>query len=385
MSLPDKKVRALINMMNSTSKFTLPAVKPLMDCFDLAMDEQTLDFLLEAGVGPYTWEDLKTVYQRLFPSADSETEWQPFLDYILEMSFIYPTADKSQYVMATIFPGWIELSSSGVGPRDEKKKAILARFMDYWKLLKLINIAPVRMWENYIRTKNRDTDTPGMSTYISRGSKEVSLNTPLTSAQEIRAAGEVYQLLARHKDEIAVMNCMCRLHKEAEGGHCEQGLPMEGCVTLGSVSRQLVEYGAARHLTFEEACELMDDMERHGCVHTTYHYGNNSGREELAICNCCKDCCILYGSSRDGSLSQVFVKSFYSPRMIDESRCVGCSQCGRFCPTDAVYYDKALKKLVFHYDKCIGCGQCVNQCKFSVREMFPDERNVFVRTPKKQV
>ena len=89
-----------------------------------------------------------------------------------------------------------------------------------------------------------------MTTYMSRGSREISLNTPLTSQQEILAAGDVYELLARHKDEIA-------------------------------------------------------------------------------ICNCCKDCCILYGSSRDGSISQVFVKSFYSPEMIDEGRCAGCDACGR--------------------------------------------------------
>ena len=314
-------------------------------------------------------------------AADMQTEWQPFLDEILEMSFLYPGPDEGKYVMATIFPGWIELSSSGVGPRDDKKKVILTRFMDYWKLLKLLNIAPVRAWENYARTRDKDTNIPGMTTYMSRGSREISLNTPLTSEQEILAAGDVYGLLARHKDEIAVMNCMCRLHKD----HCEQGLPLEGCVTLGSISQQLVEYGAARHLTFDEACRLMDDMEKHGCIHTTYHYGNSSDREEIAICNCCKDCCILYGSSRDGSISQVFVKSFYSPEMIDENRCVGCNTCGRYCPTDATYYDKAQKKLIFHYDRCIGCGQCVVQCRLDVRRMVPDVRNVYVKTPKKRV
>ena len=383
MSLPEKKVRDLIKLMNSVSKFHLPAVKPLMDCFDLAMDERTLDFLLAAGTGPYTRQELKTVYERLFRPEDPDGEWPPFLGEILQMSFIYPTPDNSQYLLAPIFPGWIELSSSGVGEPDEKRKAILARFMDYWQLLRLINIPPVRMWDNYIKTKNKDVDVPGMTTQVSRGSREISLNTPLTSQQEIRAAGEVYQLLARHKDEIAVMNCMCRLHKQAEGGHCELDLPMEGCVTLGPVSRQLVENGMARALTFDEAFAMMDEMERKGCVHTTYHYGNRSDREELAICNCCKDCCLLYGGYQQGYLSKVQVRSFYVPQMVDEKNCVGCGRCGRYCPTDATWYDKAQKKLVFHYENCIGCGQCVNQCKFDVRKMVPDERNVFVKTKKK--
>ena len=71
--------------------------------------------------------------------------------------------------------------------------------------------------------------------------------------------------------------------------------------------------------------------------------------------------------------------------MIDESRCVGCNKCGKKCPTQATYYDKENKKLVFNYDICIGCGQCVNQCKFDVREMVLDERSVFVPTKEERL
>ena len=31
--------------------------------------------------------------------------------------------------------------------------------------------------------------------------------------------------------------------------------------------------------------------------------------------------------------------------MIDEGRCVGCNACGRYCPTDATWYDKVQKGL----------------------------------------
>ena len=184
MSLPEKKVRALIKLMNSVSKFRLPAVKPLLDCFELAMDERTLDFLLAAGTGPYTADELKDVYRRLFGPADVETEWSPFLDGVLEMCFLYPTPDKSQYVLAPIFPGWIELSSSGVGPQDEKRKAILNRFMDYWKLMRLLNIAPVRMWDNYVKTRDTGSRKSWFSATITAlAAASVSISAGLMCAR----------------------------------------------------------------------------------------------------------------------------------------------------------------------------------------------------------
>lgn len=383
MRLPEKKVKELIHLMNSMSTASIPAQKPIIEMFNIAMDEKMLDYLLKLGKETYTTGGLKAVYHDMYEGTDED--WQTFYSELMEMSFVHPKSNQERYLyhVSPIFPGWVEFSTGG--PLTEKREAILDKFMEFWGILKTMNIAPVRYIKNMRGVKRMERgDSPRVSTYISKG-REIQLNQPLTSEQVVFAAGDIYKLLEKNKNEIAVMNCFCRQHKMIhEGETCGFDLPLEGCISLGAVSRQLVENGVARHLPYEEALQLMDEFQRKGAIHTTFHYGNDANhQEELIICNCCIDCCLLYKGYREGGLSNIFTRSYYSPKMIDESKCVGCNICGRFCPTEATYYDKQNKKLIFDYEKCIGCGQCVNQCKFDVREMVSDERPVFVKTKKK--
>lgn len=382
MKLPEKKVKELIARMNSLTEVKIPPMKPILECFEIGMDEKMLDFLLACGVEERTMEQLQNIYRNQFGEDDFNANWKSVWQDIYEMSFLVPgEQDSSKFMLATIFPGWIELSVSG--PLNEKRKAIVAKFMEFWTLLKKLNIAPVRFITNIQGVKERDSKTPHMSTYLSGSVKEISLNQPLTSEHQVRIAGDIYQLLARHRDDIAVMNCICRTYKQMEGGDCDRGMPLEGCINIGPLSRQLVDNGISRKISFEEACGLIEEFDKKGAIHTTFHYGSDADKEAINICNCCNDCCLLYGGYKQGYLSKVFVKSFFSPRMIDETRCVGCNKCGKYCATGATYYDKAAKKLVFDYDSCVGCGQCVAQCSFGVREMVPDERSVFAKTKKK--
>ena len=383
MRLPEKKVKKLIGMMNSITQVTIPPMKPILEIFDMAMDEKMLDYLLRVGVEERTMKDLKKLYVRMYGKEDYEKNWPSFWKEIYEMSFLLPgEKDSSRFMLATIFPGWIELSVSG--PLNEKRAAIIEKFMEFWDLLRKINIAPVRLITDAIGMKEKKTQTPRMSTFVSTGSREVSLNRPLTSEHQVRIAGDIYELLAKHKDNLSVMNCICRTHKQISGGgDCDFGLPLEGCLNIGPLSHQLVDNGISRKLTYEEACDLIEEFEKKGCIHTLFHYGSDTDKEAINVCNCCNDCCLLYSSYQKGYISKVFVKSFYSPAMIDEARCVGCNLCGKYCATGATYYDKKARKLVFDYESCVGCGQCVTQCKFDVRKMVPDERAVFAKTKKK--
>lgn len=359
--------------------------------FNLAMDEKMLDYLLGIGTEYQTKEELQAVYHEMF--GGTEADWAAHWEEVLAMSFVHPKSNEERhlYGLSLIFPGWVEFYTSG--PTNEKRTAILNKFMEFWGVLKKMNVGPMRLLNDYKSANlSKNGIPPRFSTYLSTGKpaestgqgKEISLNQPLESRQEIRPAGDIYKLLEKNKDEIAVMNCFCRSYKKLSGGDpCEFDLPVEGCISLGALSRQVVENGVARHVPYEEAVAMMEEFEKKGCIHTAFHYKNNADYEEIVICNCCVDCCLLYNGYRQGGLSKVYARSYYKPEVIDESRCVGCNVCAKYCPTEATYYDKKAKKLVFNYEKCVGCGQCVNQCKFDVRQMVKDQRDVFVKTKKK--
>ena len=52
--LDTKKVKELIGMMNSMSNSSIPAQKPIIEMFNLAMDEKMLDYLIEMNTKSYS-------------------------------------------------------------------------------------------------------------------------------------------------------------------------------------------------------------------------------------------------------------------------------------------------------------------------------------------
>lgn len=378
MSLPETKVKELIALMNSVSNGGIPPQPPIIELFNLAMDEQTLDYLLAVGNEPRTVEALESIYTDM-----GGQDWPAFWEHILQMSFLHPKnhTERHLYQITPIFPGWVEFFTAG--PRTPEREAVLNKFLEFWNSLRAYNRSPMReMLDGATQKDIANGVPPKMTTRtVLDDQRSIALNQPLQSVQEVLTAGDVYDLLAKHPNEIAIANCFCRQYKKINtDADCGQGIPLESCIGIGVIAKHLVDNGTARYISYEEALQKMAQFEDHGCIHTTFHNHNDANDEAIAICNCCSDCCLLYNGYRTANISKIYVRSFYSPEMIDETRCVGCDKCGKVCPTRATYYDKAAKKLLFDYDKCIGCGQCVHQCKFEVRRMAKDSRDVFLKT-----
>lgn len=402
MALDKKKVKKLIALMNSSNLVEIPPMGPIIECFEIAMDQQTVDYLLTLGIEPHTVPELKAMFCEQFKNDyhDLDAAWNSQWAKIKEWSLLMPLTDGERWELASIFPGWIELGTSG--PSNPKRDAVTKSFMKFWKLLHTINVAPVRALMDKQSLKEI-TEGPGhmgvipttakagakakreaeaaKAEAIARGEnpRRVELNAEITSEQQVLTANSVFELLDKVGDDVAVMNCICRRHAQMEGkGECGMHIPVESCMAFGTVSKHLVANGVARQLTHDEAWDMLEEFERQGCIHTTYHYSNNAENDLMVVCNCCTDCCLLYGGWQQGYISKIGVKALSMPVTVCAENCTGCNLCGKYCPTYAIHFDDELGEVVFNPEKCIGCGQCVTQCRFGVREMEDNVRNVFV-------
>ena len=408
----DKAV-SLGKLMNAKSKFAIPLVQCILDCFEIVFTEEEIDYMLLMKDGCYTQEELMSMwaakeghnlsiecFKDNIKAADEKEESQNkihddviskykiLFESIRNKCGIWESSRKGVYDLAPIFPGWIELYASG--ELNDNRKKLLLKFSEFEELLKSLNIAPIRAYMNHINTKNMEKEEGRMSAIVTdrrndlpERKKKITIGKPVGAEQAVYITGEVMDILNRNKDDLAVMNCFCRTMEMLKGNSCDYDMPIESCMAVGRMAAQLVKAGVARHVTYEEAVALVDKLEQKGCIHTLYHYGTYSRNDEIVLCNCCVDCCFLYGSFRKGALSQLLLKSYYRPEKVEGISCTGCNRCGQFCPTGATYYDKNENTLVYKADECIGCGQCVTQCPVSCRQMVKDERNIFIKTRRK--
>ena len=383
--LPEEKVIQLIEKMNSITSVAIPPQKPVIELFDLAMDEKMVDYLLAVGCEVHTLAQLKEIYFSLFEK--DEEAWDAHWKEVMLRGFIHQESheERDKWILTPIFPGWIEFFT--LGPKDPVRDAVVEKFMEFWGQLTLMNKFPFRqISDSKMKKQIKAGMAPRFTVYPSETArtKEVVLNQKITTVPETHTKYSVLQILEKHKDELCVGNCLCRTHKQiSTGKDCDYDIPLQSCMMVGAIADNLIKNGSARKISFEEAKDLIEEFDKKGCVHSSFHYKNDANLDEFAICNCCTDCCINYGDYRNGALSKVYTRSFYKPEIIDITRCVGCDVCGKYCPTRATYYDKKKKKLVFDYSKCVGCGQCITQCKFDVRKLVRDERDVFATTHKK--
>lgn len=160
----------------------------------------------------------------------------------------------------------------------------------------------------------------------------------------------LYDQLRQTSDYAAVSGCPCRLI-ERHGDHgnaCD--CPTDCCMSFGEMARWAVEQKHARHVTLDEAIQILEECAEAGVVHT--------GLPGVILCNCCKHACVNLYAMKMGKMHTYSKNHFFA--LADSETCTSCGTCVERCPVGAVQLEKTA---VVDQDKCIGCGVCAAGCE----------------------
>ena len=214
-----------------------------------------------------------------------------------------------------------------------------------------------------------------------KGLRALPVDGTIEDTRQIWPYEEVAKVLD-DMDYFAVSQCACRHRKQLDPDSTSCNHLMETCFHFGTLGRYTVENGMGREITKEECKEMLRQCAEDGLVHGL---SNVSDRPDT-LCNCCKDCCLMFEAFHILKHAEGMAPSNYLARSDAES-CIGCGTCVRRCPMEAIHLEdhpgardrvtrittedgnvkelknKTGKVAVINRDICIGCGVCAYKCQ----------------------
>jgi NAD-dependent dihydropyrimidine dehydrogenase PreA subunit len=180
---------------------------------------------------------------------------------------------------------------------------------------------------------------------------------------------------------FSVSTCPCRQRKklDPDSPDCQYPGPdgsYEVCLHFDRLSEYIVTSGLGREITRAEAGEILRRCAGAGLVH-----GISNWREGPdTICNCCRDCCLLFEGFHKLGQTESFTPSDYMVS-VNEATCIGCGLCVKRCHMGALSLEerpgakgrvtviegrelrnKGGKVCALQPELCIGCGVCAYTC-----------------------
>ncbi len=379
-----KKFKKLARMMNQQTTSYAHPMKSMFKIFDLMLTAEETDFLLHMGKSFYTRRELES------HSGLPSEEFSGMLDGLIRKGIIFTDQEKGQelvFFLAPILPGWFEMVLCGGGetPKHQEFSRLLD---DYFNEAKALNFFPLRSFMNLFF--RRDGAHRTVAVIVPEKKKKKADNKKVIEVKkEIQAAPmtvypkkNVRELIEKYGSEenISLVQCFCRLRKKRAGDPCEFKIPIESCIVLGRFSNHIAKYGFGKKITKQEAHDVMDVVEKKGALHQVFYVRENIGEPEIAICNCCRDCCEVFRLYYRG-ITPLVIRSFYIARIAEGGTCNGCGLCVKPCPVQAITI--ADDMAIINEPFCIGCGQCALKCTQDAVELEYSERDVFLPTLKK--
>ena len=380
---PDRarSLRKLAELMNTRHKRPFPVTDPLLRCFDVALTPEETEFLIKLGTGPCTLDTAASL------SALPADRFRAFFEGLVRKGFLWPQGTRDEreaFALAGIMLGWFEIYLSD-GAETPEKREFARRLDDLFKSYKKMNTFPLRNLLNYKarRTEPHQSIVSAASRPERGAGRTIEVGKTIDAGlMKVYPAGTVEELIEKYGDgnRIAVGHCFCRQYHTMIGEPCRFNHPPHSCISIGDLSRYAVEYGTGRYLSKSEAIALVRELQAKGAVHQIFHKDEDVRNPEIAICNCCWDCCGVFSSYNRG-IMPLNLHSYYEARIPDASACNGCGTCAGYCPVQAI--SMVNDRCRIDAAKCIGCGQCEIQCPEKAVHLVANERTVFLPMRKK--
>jgi ferredoxin len=184
---------------------------------------------------------------------------------------------------------------------------------------------------------------------IPYSSRVVPVREALNLQPWILPTEQVLEFL-RAASSYALTDCACRTLYQ----RCDN--PLEVCFLLGDAADQAIADRTARHVSLEEAEDVLRQADECGLVHLTIYEPEH---RVYAVCSCCSCCCHdlqflqIYGR-RD------FVAHSEYVAQTDAEICTQCGACIERCVFGARVWHGG--RLIYNSEACYGCGLCVTAC-----------------------
>ena len=385
-SLRNRKgdLRKLVILMNKQNKRFMPPFDPILNTIDLVITPDELDLLLKMGTDLYSYEEVAAL------SSMSSEKFNPIFESLKQKAFVgikLSEINEERYTLHPFIVGWFEgVVSYLIGKPEEKEFA--QRYMSFFNSLRNRNYFPVRQLMNVIgKYAPVSNQSVGMvrESKNAKGKSTVIINETIIAPDfKIYPTNSINDIIMEYGSKSIIGQfkaCMCRLMTSKIDDPCRFKMPDDiGCMGFGEGIKPYLKYGYMRQVSREEAYDIIQKARDCGAVHSVFHEQDDTKLPQVGLCNCCWDCCGIFRSYNMGAVPLRY-SCYYMAKITDSSKCKGCGQCEKYCPTAAILVLD--KKVVLDIKKCIGCGQCVHQCVRFVVELVENKRTAFLPMLKK--
>jgi len=220
-----------------------------------------------------------------------------------------------------------------------------------------------RLWEDFCEEEWYPDRMADMDRLVNPPMRIVAAYRAIKDLPDVQPFEDMRQIL-KAQESIDVCSCTCRKRRTTLGMDCEHSHDVN-CFQFNRGAEYATIRGTGRRLTYEQALELVDEIEEDGLVH---NWRNDRGMHMTVFCSCCIDCCMIWHpiDTHQKNIGMYWAKSRFQAE-VDPELCNGCQTCVDRCMFDAIEMVKApgSKKLKATVDpeKCFGCGVCVLKCE----------------------